>query len=290
MSAEDDKNIFKEETLLEKKDAQNQDDNDAEEFVRIEKEQGARESASIIRKSENDDSARAPLWLITFTDVMALMLTFFVLLYSMSSPQEEKWEEMSKGLTKKLNVFNAADYKSGKQDVISLDKIDTMNALNVGYIKVLISRLFVHKDIGEILLIENGKRLVVSLPSDLLFESGQVEIGDAGKRTLFDLGGILARVKNRMEVVGHSDPRPITNPDAAIYKTNWQLSLARAAEVARVLKDVGYQRDIIVRGVSSARYDELPEQLSEEERYALSRRVDIVIMSDSGYRLNAFDM
>ena len=159
MSAEDDKNIFKEETLLEKKDAQNQDDNDAEEFVRIEKEQGARESASIIRKSENDDSARAPLWLITFTDVMALMLTFFVLLYSMSSPQEEKWEEMSKGLTKKLNVFNAADYKSGKQDVISLDKIDTMNALNVGYIKVLISRLFVHKDIGEILLIENGKRL-----------------------------------------------------------------------------------------------------------------------------------
>ena len=290
MSADDNTNIFKGANLPEKEFTEDQEDQDAEGKAHVEKNSVYHGTVSIVRKNENDDSAKVPLWLITFTDVMALMLTFFVLLHSMSFTQEEKWEEMSKGLTKKFNAFDAAEYNSGTQDVISLDKIDTMSALNVGYIKVLINRLLVHKDIKDILLIENGKRLVLSLPSDLLFKSGQVEIGEDGKKALFDLGGILARLKNRIEIVGHSDPRPITNPDAAAYKTNWQLSLARAAEVARVFKDVGYKRDIIVRGVSSARYDELPEQLSEEERYGLSRRVDIVITNDGGYRLNAFDM
>ncbi len=248
------------------------------------------EPVSIIRKSAGDDSSQVPLWLITFTDVMALMLTFFVLLYSMSSPQEDKWDEMSKGLTQKLNAFDAANFRAGTQDVISIDKVDTSRALNVGYVKVVLGRLLAQKDITDVMLIENEKRLVLSLPSDLLFQSGQVEIGADGRRALFELGGVLSRVKNRVEIVGHSDPRPITNQSKDGYKTNWQLSLARAAEVARVLKDVGYNRDITVRGLSSARYDELPKKMTQEERYALSRRVDIIIMNDGGYRLNAFDM
>ena len=246
------------------------------------------EEESIIRQS--GEVSHVPLWLITFTDVMALMLTFFVLLYSMSSPQEDKWMQMSKGLTQKLNVYDAADLRAGSQDVISLDKIDTSRALNVGYIKVLLGRLLEHKDIEGVILIENEKRLILSLPSGLLFESGQVEIAGDGRQALFELGGILSRLKNRIEVVGHSDPRPIADGGSAGYRTNWQLSLARAAEVARVLKDVGYDKDIIVRGLSSARYDELPETIPQEDRYALARRVDIVIMSDSGFRMNAFDM
>jgi len=276
-------------------DAEVQEYEEDEEEARLkeelrEKKQNAEDDGSIIRKSTDDDSSNVPLWLITFTDVMALMLTFFVLLYSMSSPQEEKWEEMSKGLSQKLNAFNAANFRSGTQDVISLDKVDTSRALDIGYVKVVIGRLLAHKQIEDVMLIENEKRLVLSLPSDLLFQSGQTKIGDDGRQALFELGGILSHVQNRIEVVGHSDPRPITNREVAVYKTNWQLSLARAAQVARVLKDVGYKRDITVRGLSSARYDELPEKIPQEERYALSRRVDIVIMNDGGYRLNAFDM
>jgi len=246
--------------------------------------------AHFIVLKADDDNTKVPLWLITFTDVMALMLTFFVLLYSMSVPQEDKWKEMSKGLTQKLNAFNAADYRAGTQDVTSLDKIATSRALSIGYVKVVLGRLLAHKNINDVMLIENQKRLVISLPSDLLFQSGQTEIGDSGRQALFELGGVLTRVKNRIEIVGHSDPRPITNSSKDGYKTNWQLSLARAAEVARTLKDVGYDREIVVRGLSSARYDELPKKMSQEERYALSRRVDIVIMNDGGYRLNAFDM
>lgn len=272
------------------KDSDEENEQEREERGRRERAYTAQDDFSIIRQSEEESGSHVPLWLVTFTDVMALMLTFFVLLYSMSSPQEEQWKEMSKGLTQKLNAFNAAEYKSGTQDVISLDKINTKRALDVGYIGILFKRLLKRNEIEDIMLIENGGRLVLSLPSDLLFKSGGVKINDGGRQALFQLGGVLSHVQNRIEVVGHSDPRPIENTETATYKTNWQLSLARAAEVAQVLKDVGYERDIIVRGLSSARYDELPEKLSQEKRYALSRRVDIIIMSDSGYRMNAFDM
>lgn len=245
-------------------------------------------SYSIIRKTDGDKS-KVPLWLITFTDVMALMLTFFVLLYSMSSPQEEKWEDITNALTYKSNAFDAAAFNAGSQDVISLDKIDKTRALEIGYVKVLIAGLLKQRNIENVLLIENEKRLVVSLPSELLFKSGKADMGAEGKKIIFELGGVLSRVKNRIEVIGHSDPRPITAA-AGTFATNWELSLARATSVSRVLRDVGYDRDMTVRGVSSARFDELPEDLPEDERYALSRRVDIVVMDDDGYRRNAFDI
>ncbi len=57
-----------------------------------------------------------------------------------------------------------------------------------------------------------------------------------------------------------------------------------------MLREVGYARDMTVRGLASARFDELPEEMSEDKRFGLSRRVDIIIMDDAGYRQNAFDV
>ena len=108
-----------------------------------------------------------------------------------------------------------------------------------------------------------------------------MEVKTEGKRALFSLGGLLARIRNRIEIVGHSDPRPITN-ESAQYASNWELSLARAASVANILSQVGYRREVTARGMSSARYDELPASMPEQKRLDLSRRVDIVVMRDDG--------
>lgn len=225
-----------------------------------------------------------PLWLISFTDVMALMLTFFVMLYSMSVPKVEKWEEVSRAISSKFNKFeNARAFEMGPNDVINIDRIRSTKALNLDYLQTLVSKLLEEKKIEDVLLILNGDRLIVSLPSKLLFESGRVQIKKKGEDVLFELGGILSHVKNRMEVIGHTDPRPVTSTAVRGYQNNWELSLARATSVASVLRDVGYEKDIVVRGLSSGRYDELSSQIPQDERYALSRRVDIVLMPDNGY-------
>ncbi len=233
---------------------------------------------------------KVPLWLITFTDVMALMLTFFVLLYSMSVPQEDKWNEISDALTTKLNRFEGASFNSGSQDVINIDRVDQSRALDLGYLKALVTSALKRKGIKDVFVFQNADRLIVSLPSDLLFKTGRADIQLGGKKVLFVLGGVLSRVKNRIEIAGHADPRPFQGQNNGPYFTNWELSLARSASVAAVLSDVGYRREITIRGLSSARFEELPEDMDIDLRYDLSRRVDIVLMNDDGMRLNAFDI
>lgn len=228
------------------------------------------------------DAESSPLWLITFTDIMALMLTFFVLLYSMSVPEVEQWEEVTSSINKGFSKFYSPEQFAGSQDTISIEKVDRSEALNLNYLGGLIeAKIEENPSLKEVVVINATDRLIISMPEDLLFEAGQDQVKIEGKRALFALGGLLARIRNRIEIAGHSDPRPITNQNSK-FSSNWELSLSRAAQVSNILSQVGYRRDMIARGMSSARYDELPSNISEQQRLDLSRRVDIIVMRDDG--------
>lgn len=232
----------------------------------------------------DDEGAQkeSSLWLITFTDVMALMLTFFVLIYSMSTPDSEKWDEMTAATTAQPAEFSSARQKAGLLDVINIDKLDFSEALNLDYLQGVVQKVVDENDnLKGIVMIPQRDRLILSLPTELLFESGAADVNIRGKRALFALGGALSRIRNRIEVMGHADPRPISG-QASGYSSNWGLSLGRAVSVAAVLRDVGYERPIVTRGLSSARYEELPADIPEQERLSYARRVDIVIMKDDG--------
>ncbi|MGB0719781.1 MAG: OmpA/MotB family protein [Bdellovibrionales bacterium] len=233
-----------------------------------------------------DEQGGSSLWLITFADIMALMLTFFVLLYSMAVPDEEKWEGMTTALNQGFSKLQSPKDYAGPQDTIEIEKLDLTQALNIHYLQEILKQIIAGDErLANVVLIPQTDRLIISLPEDLLFEPGDDDVGTRGKRALFALGGKLAKIRNRIEVVGHADPRPVSNEK---FSTNWQLSLARAAQVSNILMQFGYRRDITVRGVSSARYDELPEGMDEQRRLDLSRRVDIVIMQDDGNTRSVF--
>ncbi len=241
-----------------------------------------------MKTSEGDKPV--PLWLITFTDVMALMLTFFVLLYSMSVPKEEEWSHMTAALNMEFNKFYNSKWDRATQDSINIEKLDFSSALDLDYLTALVQQLIENEGgLTNVVLIPQKDRLIVSLPSDLLFDVGKADVKDEGSKALFSLGGALSRIKNRIEVIGHSDPRPI-QAESGEFASNWELSLARGLRVAGILENVGYRRSITVRGLSSARYDELRGEMAEEERLDLARRVDIVIMKDSGSRRRLLDM
>ncbi len=250
---------------------------------------GARDVSfdAFLPKVQNaQDNESVPLWLVTFTDVMALMLTFFVLLYSMSVPQVEKWEDLTEAISSRLSKLEGSPFTEGTQDAINIYRIDPSNALALGYLKTLLRQLLKHHQIEDVVIFENANRLVVSLPSVLFFEEASAEMRPEGKKILFILGGALTRIQNRIEVVGHADPQPISG---GRYSNNWELSLARGASVAMVLSNVGYDRNITVRGLSSGRFDELPRDVDQDTRYSLSRRVDIVIMDDDGVKQQWFN-
>jgi len=224
------------------------------------------------------------VWLVTFTDMMALMLTFFVLLYAMSAPEEEQWSEMTSALHGELREFEMPKWYSGEQDSVDIRKVSISNGLNLDYIKSLLDAAVADDDkLSNISVIPQRDHVMITLPQDLVFGKGQADVNESGQRALYLLGGVLSKIKNRVEVVGHTDPDPITRKDSP-FDSNWELSLMRASSVAEALSAVGYNREISIRGMSSARYDELPATMTDEKRRDIARRVDIAVYRDDGKR------
>lgn len=235
-----------------------------------------------------DRGGGGAIWLISFTDVMALMLTFFVLLFAMSNPREENWEGIKDTVQNNFNKYAGQLLNRGHQDAVSIEKVNFSQALDLNYLRTLIASLIEREpSLKVVKFISQSGTLILSLPEDLLFDPGEAKIKEDAGRALFTLANILSRIKNRVEVVGHTDPRPISTED---FPSNWELSMMRAAQVAAVLENVGYGQSVVIRGQAGGRYLDLEGSVPESKRLELSRRVDILIMEDDGKRVKLFDI
>ena len=120
--------------------------------------------------------------------------------------------------------------------------------------------------------IKNGK-VYVSLQENLLFPSGSAVVNPKGKEALGKLAGVLnLNADITVDIEGHTDSIPIRGK----YQDNWDLSLARAASIVRIL-ETDYKVDpmrIIASGHSQ--YDPVQNNSTPEGR-ALNRRTDIIL-------------
>lgn len=235
------------------------------------------------RRRIGDTPRPSYVWVTTFTDIMGLMLTFFVMMFAMSEPQKEQFSEITASLQSEIGRVYGAGMAAGTEETVDLAKVNFNRALDVRYLEELIrSVIESHDDLKNISIISQADSVVLSLPQDLLFEPGQAAIKEQGRKVLYTLGGALTRVRNRIEVDGHADPRPIEGQSASGFSNNWELSLARAANVASILENVGYQQSIGIAGFGSGRYQDLDSINDQIRRQELARRVDIIILNHSG--------
>jgi chemotaxis protein MotB len=118
-------------------------------------------------------------------------------------------------------------------------------------------------------------RMVVELPDNVLFDSGQAELKPEGAATLAEVASVLASIEGRVfQIAGHTDNVPIRSRR---FPSNWELSTARAVVVARYLIDNG---NMTADRISAAGYaDTVPiESNDTEEGRARNRRIEIVLM------------
>lgn len=220
---------------------------------------------------------RRPIWMVTFVDTMALLLTFFVMLFAMTVPQQAKWREIRASLTDRIRDTAPS---IGRADS-PLDPVDVAAdtpALRIDYLAGLMTPMLREDPVlAGAIVTRLADRLVLSLPDDLLFDHGLSRLsGDEGRRAIALLADILDRLGNRIEVVGHDAPRiGIGDED----RQSWALSVSRAGTVARALRDAGYDRPIVVQGFGPTRFSELSRRLSLDRREELARRVDIQILA-----------
>jgi chemotaxis protein MotB len=217
-------------------------------------------------------------WMVIFTDLVSLMLTFFVLLFSMSTIQVDRWNDVIDALSQSLNPTSTKAQSSATAS-FNIATLFRKRAINLDYLTSVLDEAVANDDLlfnSQLMRLED--RLVIALPGDLLFQPGKAVLADNAKKALFNLGGVLRNIGNQIGINGHTDPVP---PAGTEYTSNWELSMARATAVANALKQSGYTEDIIAFGYADSRFKELPD-MPETARSALGRRVDIVVFPTVG--------
>jgi chemotaxis protein MotB len=226
------------------------------------------------KPSTASDSSTGWSWMVIFTDLISLMLTFFVLLFSMSNLQIDRWEHLIDVLSRTLSPS-----EERVEHVVStrynVGTFSRERAINLDYLaSVLEESASQNAILARADLIRREDRLLIVFPGDILFPTDGAVLSGPARQALFVLGGVLRNVGNRIGVNGHADPRRLVGGGS--FDSNWELSLARAVAVANLLKRVGYQKEISAYGYADSRYAELPD-LPRAARMSLARRVDIVV-------------
>lgn len=220
-------------------------------------------------------------WMVTFTDLVSLMLTFFVMLFAMSNVKTDSWEDVVDALSQTLNPSEQRQIAAATAE-FNIATVFRKRAIDLDYLAAIMEEAIENDPaLHGTQIVRQDERLVIALPGDLLFQPGSAVLADDSRNALFNMGGLLRNVGNTVGINGHTDPLA---PSGETYASNWELSMARAIAVSNTLKRSGYVENIISFGYADSRFKQLPklEGMTEKERHNLARRVDIVILPTAG--------
>lgn len=232
----------------------------------------------------------APAWMVTFADLMALMMTFFVLLYSFSSIDETKYREiarsMASGFGGVLRTTQTPPANTvGPTSVIPPPMRRASRAKSTARKKGGAEqdlekelRASLASEIAEgIIAVEtSGSNVVIRFPDEIAFPSGSDEISDAIMPILERVTNALQEAPGLIMVSGHTDDRPIQSEK---FRSNWSLSTDRAVTVIQRLEELGTIDSSRISAVGYGDTRPLAPNDSPENR-ARNRRVEIAIVQE----------
>lgn len=231
------------------------------------------------RRGEGEEEGGSPEWMTTFGDMMTLLLTFFVLLYSMSSIDEEQFEVAISSLQEGLGVFRGGRTIATQRMMDGAAIGDGFTPINIEMLQNVmgqIERYVQEEEVDDAVSMEMTQRgLEVRFTGEVLFDLGEAEIRSEGEDILREVAGLIDQLPNDVMVEGHTDDLPIRTDE---FPSNWELSTARATEVTRFLIE---DEDLDADRFSAAGYSEyrpLVQNDSPENR-AQNRRVEVILLN-----------
>ncbi|NVK17420.1 MAG: flagellar motor protein MotB [Methylocystaceae bacterium] len=226
------------------------------------------------RFSPKKEEGKTGAWMVTFTDLVSLMLTFFVMLFSMATVQIDKWDAITDSLSTTLNPTKTETVATATADY-NISTVFRERAINLEYLQAVLQEKVVNDEVlGRSLIQLLDDRLLISLPGDLLFTQGSKNLSTRAAETMLKIGDVLRHVSNQIVITGHTDPQPASGQD---YASNWELSLFRAIAVGNGLRKSGFSQEFLAYGYGDSGYDQLPA-IPKEKKDALARRVDIMVL------------
>lgn len=255
---------------------------------------------------QKQESAGVPAWVMTFADLMTLLMCFFVLLLAFSEMDAAKFKQLSGSMKDAFGVqaeievrtipkgtsVVAQEFSPGKPDDTSLNQVrqftidsnrNTLDALDRELIEIEETReharrlrLALQEEIeaGSVSIETEGMKVIVHILENASFNSGFAEVRPDFIPALQKIGNLIDNNSGEVTVSGHTDNIPIRNER---FRSNWELSTSRAVSVAHELlnsSSLGADH-LMVTGHADTR--PIAENDSVENR-AKNRRVDISIV------------
>lgn len=257
------------------------------------------------RKRTEEASEGAPEWLLTYSDLVTLLLTFFIMLFSMATIDKQKFVEVANSLRSRFmnssngellfenngtdlislfpennNVgqenaeFNNDPDKKTEQEKQILQVAEQMKAEKLKDVKKKIEEAIVKLELGQyVSLIEEKHMLILRIDSVILFDLGSADIKDSGKVILEKLGMMMKDLDNEIVIQGHTDNLPI---NTLLFPTNWELSTKRATNVVLFLIDRCKLNPVKLTATGNGEFKPIKPNDTEANRQK-NRRIDIVI-------------
>ena len=261
-------------------------------------------------RRKEDPPKGSPAWMNTFADLMNLLLCFFVMLFSMSSVNEEKFEKVIASFQSTFSILPGGGASIGEGELIS-SGISQLENFDSYYNQQLSSQsdgqTEKEKDITEayeqqeleesedmaqqlenalsqygiqddVEVDFNAEYVTLNMNGALLFDSASAELRDEAYPLVNKLGKILVTYDNNIiEVEGHTDNVPI---HSSKYEDNNVLSMYRALAVANYLRDTTTLDPAYIKSSGRGEYVPIADNATPEGR-ARNRRVEIKIYNSS---------
>jgi len=273
----------------------------------------------VAKRKPEDPPKGAPAWQSTFSDLMNLLLCFFVLLFSMSTVDAEKFQQVIASFSTSMSILPAGGTSIGDGEMVSagvnqlefldsyyndlansksqtesttdgedknaVEQYEQMQLDESEKMAEEIEKQLSNSKVQDLIDVDfNGEYVTLSLSGALLFESGKAEVIDEAYPIVNKVCSVLSNYKdNIIEVEGHTDNVPMANTRK--YEDNDVLSMYRALNVANYIRDTTDIDPSHIKSSGRGSYVPVADNSTPEGR-AKNRRVEIKIYNSYNSNLD----
>jgi len=241
------------------------------------------------RKKKGETPENHERWLITYSDLITLLMIFFVVMYSMSKVEVAKFEQI------KVSLSDALSSKDSMIEGVGVAKNGTMEKTQEGgddknklyakqleeekklqnFLKEIQKYIKANHLEGVVDLEEVPRGVQISMKDEILFDLGKADLKPDSKVLLAKVSKMLKDLPHPLSIEGHTDDRPIL--PGSPYKSNFDLSTARAYSVFEYMVNQHGLDPKRLRLVGYGEYKPIYKNDTEDHRQA-NRRVVIVVL------------
>lgn len=204
------------------------------------------------------EPADSDSWMLTYSDMVTLMLTFFVVIVAISKIDPMLAQRMSQSMNKAMD--------KNKVEQVSIDEL-----------KKDVNEVIINEQLEEMVDVEvTARGVTISAKGAILFPSGSAELKESALPMLSKFANIIGEKEYNIAVEGHTDNEAISPSLARFYPSNWELSSARASSVVRYFIETGLPASRF-RAVGYSDTEPIDSNDTPEGR-ASNRRIAIVFL------------